>query len=262
LDPACPIEHFLAPARTQTGELALAHFCQGDGPSQDLRMIVIAELDTGQHRPVSAAVRTPDQITLTESHAGAFSTGTLICQGIIRVAPPRNEPFNVAVDGDGKSFNLADEFDPPGDCTETGRADFPAFRPDSTEMAFFASPGSVGVSGEARLAESWGLYETSGSGTASLLLSPISEPRGLAWSFDGRWLFFGGSVNGASGVWAFHPDTATLMQLWGESVDWLASAPSAYALAAITNDGDGAGRPQRRLVRIDISELPALPDSP
>jgi hypothetical protein len=75
--------------------------------------------------------------------------------------------FTVAAEGD-LAFDLAAHFADESDCTGTGRADLPAWRPDGEQIAFFGSPQSVRVDGQGWLDEPWNSFRQLNSRSTSL----------------------------------------------------------------------------------------------
>lgn len=262
LDTACRIEQFFSPARSGDGQLVLARVCQPkitaeSNPPHRERSIVVVDQADGSFRTIVRTAETADSIAVSDHLAGAFSAGSLICQGILGIVPPNVTQLQVVVEGRGRSFSLADDPQPgTNECDATGRADFPAVRPGTSDLTFLASPASVGVSGPERLDQPWGIYAVTAEGGSQLLLDGISDARGLAWSSDGEWLAFGGDIaDRGKGLWAFHPETGAIGRVFDGPVDWLTWAPKGQEIAAITNDGDVTWPPARQLIRIDASAL-------
>lgn len=161
-----------------------------DEPTAQLLMAYDRDLDQPKAL-ANPACRVSQYAWMPDMTQAFFGCGSRICQGIGAVSAGGIDSVDAALGEGDQAFNLADHFEDEADCTATGRADLPAVRPDGEQVAFFASPQSVGIDGMARLDEHWNLYLMApGGDQPEEVLADIDEPTSLAWSPDGAWLAF------------------------------------------------------------------------
>lgn len=130
-------------------------------------------------------------------------------------------PGPVTIDGQtwylDAVFRPGFEFsDSPDLCKPYGRARDGQYTEDGQTIAFFASPGSVGVAGRQRENVPWNLYLATPAAGGRLLdpasirkvFTGIRDPHGMALSRDGRWVSVAGDFGSdLVGTWLI--DTAT-----------------------------------------------------
>jgi Tol biopolymer transport system component len=78
-----------------------------------------------------------------------------------------------------------------------GRAASPAWSPDGGQIAFIASPASVGSEGQSRTGKPWNLYVMDSQQLQPRrVVSNIHYATSVSWSPDGTHLAFGGGLDG------------------------------------------------------------------
>jgi dipeptidyl aminopeptidase/acylaminoacyl peptidase len=165
------------------------------------------------------------------------SVGDVMCGSLLWVDADGVRYPDIAIEGDGESWNLGSFFaDTSTDsCTDQGRAAWPAWSPDGSRIAFFGSLGSVGVAGQARLDVPWNLYVIPPAATeARPILVDIAHARALSWSPDARWLAFSGGLEGLGGTWLFDTSNNRPIAISGSQANALAWSPAGDQIAAIT----------------------------
>jgi hypothetical protein len=189
---------------------------------------------------------------------GLVSIGSGICQGILKADRSGTAPIRAVVSDGTMRFNLADEFNRSDtDCSATGRADLPAISRSDGQVAFFASPAAVGVSGLSRLDSPSGIYLTGHDFmTPQLVLSDVIHPGSLMWSPDGKWLAFSGEVGDfGSGGWLFSPSSRALRRFTSAAIGELAWAPDGERIAALESPSeDAAALTDRHVLVFDVGK--------
>ena len=163
------------------------------------------------------------------------TAGSVLCESLLWVDDGGIRYPDIVVEGDGESWNLGSFFPDAsrGPCTDQGRAAWPAWAPDGSAMAFFGSPESIGISGQARLDVPWNLYLLAPSATeARHVLEGISHARALAWSPDSRWLAFSGERGGSEGTWLYDTRTDQTIAISPSQALTLAWSPAGDEIAA------------------------------
>lgn len=134
----------------------------------------------------------------------AVSRSDDLCAGIAILHGKHVEPLDVVVGTGENRFNVHDAFTGMRSlgCRETGLVDLPAWSPDGSRLAFFASPESVGLDGFAKADSAWNLYVVDlAEGAVRELHEGVRYPSGLAWS-DEETLVFAGTRGSDEGLWA------------------------------------------------------------
>jgi len=151
---------------------------------------------------------------------------------------PAPEPATI----DGQSWHLDVAFRPgffefsgsPGLCKPYGRARDAQYTEDGQTIAFFASPGSVGISGKQRENVPWNLYLATPAADGQLLdpasirkvFTGIRDPHGMALSRDGRWVSVAGDFGSdLAGAWLIDTVTGRARLLSKGSVNTTAFSP-------------------------------------
>jgi hypothetical protein len=121
------------------------------------------------------------------------------------------------------------------DCQDTGRAELPTWSADGNQIAFFASPESVGISGANRLAVPWNMYVMDADALEpEEILSGVVDPLTLEWSPDGATLLFRGEMPGHSElVWTLSVEDRVLAPVTGEPYFHPTWSPDGESIAAI-----------------------------
>lgn len=171
-----------------------------------------------------------------------------LCGFIVEATPSGAKPLSVEVADGSNRFRL-DDIAADSDCSVRGWADFPAWSPDGTQIAFFAAPAAIGLTGPARGDVSAVLYVMEPDSTsAASLLREVKGPRGLAYSPDGRYVAFGGNVGGQVGLWVLDRETKDLRMLAEAKVEWFAWSPDGKRIAVIEPAVDEPPFPSRIVV--------------
>jgi hypothetical protein len=265
-DPSCRLLWYKGSHRRPDGTLGLVRECQpivGSeiGNTVWQRSLVSVNRATGAMREIRGVVLSPDSVSwMPDGRSGAFSTGDDICESIVVMEPTTQHLVNLSVGDGARRFSLdADSAPGSNDCTNTGRADYPAYSPTGDRLAFLASPASIGVSGQARLDAPWGLYLTSGAGVPHEVMGDIVNPPGLAWTTNGRWLIFSGGV-GDQGVatWAVEAATGRLVRLSVQGLDSLDVSPDGTRLVGVTTTASTTWPPLGDIVVINLAPLDSI----
>lgn len=183
-----------------------------------------------------------------------------LCGVIVEATPDGPVPLDVTVSDGSEAFSLADTAPGP-DCHQRGWADWPAWSPDGAQIAFFAAPSAIGLDGPARASVPAGLYAMApDSGAAVRILGEdVIVPRDLAWSPDGRYLAFGGTIGDRKATWLFEPATGDLRAVHDQSFSWLAWSPDGSQLAGIELvDSNDPLIDQIVIVHVDQSAEPTI----
>jgi hypothetical protein len=259
----CRLVRYQSPQRLPDGRLGLARVCdppQGDSPdySQFSVALIGIERPTGVATELLTMNTNPGVIAWTSNQRRAVAgVGSFICQGIISVDADGERPIPVDISDGPQHFRL-DEEPTRGtrDCDFTGRADFPAYSHHGDQLAFLASPASVGYQGQERLSRPWNIYVLPTDGPPQTIFKDISDPRGLTWTPDDRWIIFSGVVRSfGSGTWAVRVSTGRLVQVSSQAVDWLDVSPNGGRLIGTASSDPTAEKVLNTLVLMDLSPL-------
>lgn len=174
-----------------------------------------------------------DERTMT----AVVGVGDSMC-GTLAVWDPKGVRYpDLSVSGPGGSWSPGDLIAPGGAevCSSSGNGGWGTWAPDGGSIIFFVSTDVIGKIGFDRLDQEWSLYSAPPSlDSATLLLSGIVEPRSPAWSPDGRWLAFSGTLEGESGgTWLLDPSDGSLILVSSSKAAWLDWAPEGEALYGI-----------------------------
>ena len=188
---------------------------------------------------------------------GLMADSSRICSTIAEIANGEVISTEIVVNDGDRSFGISDQFrDRPDSCTEYGNADLPAWSPDGTQIAFFASSAAIGSSGPERLAAPWNLYLMEPDDkVAEPVLTGITSPYKLTWSRDSRHLAFSADeFDGRVGVWVFTPESGEVRQVADELVFQLSWSPEGDRLAGLGMVSDLDGPSQIVIVRTGLEE--------
>jgi hypothetical protein len=134
-----------------------------------------------------------------------------ICASIAWIKSGGLEPIPQRMSDGGRSWRLDEDFVDPGDCGRRGRAANATWSRQRNQIAFLASPESIGRDGQARLDVPWHIYLTNPDDlNPRAILRNILHPIDLTWSPDGRFLAFNAE---ASGIYVFELTTKRLIQV-------------------------------------------------
>lgn len=249
--PGCRVTEYHQLKRLPTGELGAVRICAREKDVEgDTVDIVAIGVDAARIRPL---LNTPAESGISgftfgpDLQRGLISAGGEICETIVAVEQGEVRPLRVTL-GDGKNRWSLDEGDQRS-CTSQGRASLPAWSPSGEEIAFFASPDSVGVADFDRLNVPWNLYLSDTEFRSPRpVLTGIRHARELSWSPDGNMLIFTGELAGRSpGTWLFAPKSNSLQLLSKSVFDSIAWAPEGRKIAAVVTSGVTTDDPKSEL---------------
>jgi hypothetical protein len=214
VDPACRFTQYQYPVALADGRLALTKGCEqvGGDPRVGYLLVVAYDFKDGAITELASlggrmALKASSWNSDASRGVGAQSSG--VCAGIAWLT--RSGPEGIAATlGDGaKRSRLDDWLREPStaSCANQVRADCPVWQPGEQVVAFFGSPASIGVEGQARLDIPWQLYLLD---SRSLRVTRVVDDirgscLGMSWSRDGRWLAFAGTVGQTEGIWLYSP---------------------------------------------------------
>jgi hypothetical protein len=260
-DPTCRMTEYQYATALSDGRLALTKRCDlaFDDPWVSVGSVVAYDLGEGTLSVVSDLGELGTGGTSWNSDAsrgvGDWSTG--VCGGIAWLTPTGAQGIPAVVSDGGKRMRLDDWLaHRSGPCDKQGRASCPAWQPGGPLVAFFASPGSVGVKGQDRLDVPWELYLLDSRSLRVRMAVPDVHGTctGMSWSRDGRWLAFGGTVGGSSGLWLYSPSSNALRLVSAvhpSSPDWSPDGTKLIAVEDPTSDYP----PRTRLVEADLAGI-------
>lgn len=182
------------------------------------------------------------------SRRGLISIGSGICQGIQLIDSGGLRPIDLNVADGGHQFNLADEFTQTGsDCSATGRASLPAITKDGSQVAFVASPRSVGLEGADRLDAPSSIFVADAALTkATGVLSDVTDIGAIAWSPNGKRLAFSGTVgNSGRGLWLLDTVSRTTTLVSHVQLSEIAWSPDGSQIAGLDSP---TGTPVRKVL--------------
>jgi hypothetical protein len=167
-------------------------------------------------------------------HTGYISHGSGICDGIAPLTRSGPARFPLPVTLDGHTWRLDEElFSSADDCVAQGRAAFAMLTPDETRLLFFASPGSQGHSGQARLDYPWNLYlwQPPEQGQPSALATGFDDIRGMDIAPDATRAAVAARRGHTEGLWLVDLHTGKLRQIGGGHLDYPTFSPDGRRLA-------------------------------
>jgi hypothetical protein len=181
-------------------------------PNESSAYLVAYDLQTHEIRPL---VKAP-----LPYYASYFSWNPEMTRGVMQmyqtlggtifwITPEEGAPMDVVVGDDKRSWSLATEYPKWADDDNQGIAAFPAWSPDGTPIAFFASTDAIGRPGLSAAYSEFKIYFMDPEEQKPRpVLDGIYHPMQLKWSPDGKWLAFIGKMGLPSkdGIWIFSPD--------------------------------------------------------
>jgi WD40 repeat protein len=212
------------------------------GTAQTIAALVPAPSYAGGGDIVQTAIN-PGQVAWNPTLSRAIiAVGNGLCSDLGTLTRQGVSEFNVVVEDGDHSWRLDDGLHHPASepCTQ-GRAAGPAWSPDGQQIAFLASPQSVGVHGVARQNVPWNLYLMPASGgKPRVLLSNISYATDVAWSPAGDRIAVTGGLHGAGqGLSVVDPQGRNVRKVTTqEAVDisWTPDGKSIIALVEAQSD--------------------------
>jgi hypothetical protein len=195
-----------------------------------------------------ALTANPDGTVFYIGYGGAF------CSTILRIDASGSHLIPWVVSGPGQPFRFDVEPARDGQCADAAWIDQPSLSPDGLELAFVASPDSIGKVGQARLDAPRGIYVADvATGGARLILGGIRDPRGLAYAHDGRRLAFSGELSdGRHGTWMVDETTADVQLVTDLTFEWLSWSPDDTRIAGIVPSGTAEEPLNMSLVQIPV----------
>ena len=250
----CDITSYSAPTALADGRLAALERCTVNDNAE--LSIVAFDIDSLERQELSALGYAPAWFAWNPTlDRGLFESGSELCQSLAWMTRDGMEPAEITVRDGDREFRLDEAFEPEGEC-DGGRANWPAWSPDGEEVAFMASPQSVGFTGMRRLDVPWNLYVVGVGESEARRIGDfeVRYPRGLTWSPDGAWLAFSGEVSGqGEGTWLFERETERVTNVSNRAMDWLAWSSDGVELVAIFDPDPSETPPAFELIRIDLA---------
>jgi WD40 repeat protein len=244
-DPACRIINYIGPQALPDGNLGFLRWCDLLGRDRTDMALVGYDLGTGRQYPLMARPLgfNPTQFTWDPTMSrGLFSVGSGLCGGIEAMTRNGVMDYPVVINIGALEYRVDRHFHPfTGDCAgERVQASQPTWSPDGSRIAFFAQ--SITHTNFAQLDAPWNLYLVgTGDRTAIQVLSGV-QAGPLAWSPDGRWLSFVGTVAGRDpGAWLFDVANRQLRQVASGPFCGLVWSPDGSQMAALRALSPGCG---------------------
>lgn len=255
-DPDCTLTEYMVPTSLPDGRLGFVKYCATTTEEPFQYSIGAYDLDTGQVEFLGPRVSflAPAQFDWNPSAGRAIvSKSNRLCATIAWVTPQGFEYLSARIQDEEGSFSLDEGYtDVDPGCTK-GRADWPAWSPDGKQIAFFASPRSVGVEGMDRAFLPWNLYLMDPEEQQPRkVLDGITDPVGLRWSPDSTWLAFSGELGG-EGTWVFQPTSGRLVRVAEDQIG-PAWSPDGTRLVGLVEHGDESPA-RRELLIVDVARI-------
>lgn len=261
-DPAFRRTEYSDPTALPDGNLGFVKWCFGPGVRLYLESY---SWDSGKETRLALHELpfNPHQFTFDPDMRSRFlSTLSDICGTIAAFNSKQVQPLHIRITDHGHSWRLDDYFrrDPARPCSDEGRADWPTLSADGSRLAFLASSPAPGVRDFARLNLPWSIFVTDRPDLAPrAVLGGLRHPRGLTWSPDGRWLAFGGEIDGrGAGTWLFDPTSHRLVRIADNNPDELAWSRDGQQIVGVFNPNPSQSPPRDQVLILDV----ATPGSP
>jgi hypothetical protein len=231
-----------APTALADGRLAVTRVCHTASDIGGIFSVVGYDLTTGKAEDLVApqAQINPSSTSWNPAADTAIaSVSSSICANIFWLKRNGPRPVQVKISEGDKTWRL-DQSKPPGSggCPQEGRADLPAWSPDGATVAFFGSPKSIGLEGQARLTAPWNLYLLNPVNLRlKRVLVELKGPSELSWSPDSQWLAFSGKLDHSGGLWLYQVASGKLVRIDTDQPGLLAWSPDGRQVAAIQSVG-------------------------
>lgn len=223
------------PAAGEPDALAIVGVDWPSGPAQKIAL-------------VGDTTESPGQIATNPDGTRQLIALGDLCGVIVEATPTGSKPLPVEISDGAKHYRLDDLTTTP-DCSARGWSAFPSWSPDGGEISFVGAPEAIGVVGPKRADVPANVYEMApGATSATALIQNIQSPRDLDYSPDGRFLAFGGEINGRDAIWVFERQTGALRSVYDGDVDWLAWGPDSMRIAALEASVDAPPFPMQVVI--------------
>lgn len=249
------IDHFRLDS---TGDQVLfTRTCGRPDPSSEVSLLMLDE-PAATIQPIMSLPFSPASISVAPDLGRVLvSNSQGICSGFTLVTAEGIQELAAWVGEGARRFRVdADVRRAKPGCRDVGLADLPTWSPDGIEVAFLASPESVGVAGFEKAESSWNLYllDPETLSVSHPLLRQIGFPRDLEWSPDGSTLALSARVAGDDGLWLFRPADRSLQRVGDSVVDHVAWSPDGERIAVALPTGEPG---EQRLIIHDVRDLVA-----
>lgn len=258
----CRLTNYLDPTRTMTGSVAFVRQCIVDkrNPLEDVFELMSFQAEESQEPELITELGfNPIQFSWHPALERGFAArGDDTCATLVEIASRTLSYPTIRVADDEGGFVIDSSLveSAAQTCTDKPRASWPALSPDGDSVAFFASPASIGVEGQARLGKPWNLYTMTTEGRRPhKRIDDVVSPRSLTWSPDGRWLAFSGFLSRQEGTWLYAPVANQLVMISQEAMEWLAWSPDGGKLAAVSPPSQWP--PQSQIVLYNVAGIPS-----
>ncbi len=246
-DSRCSSLWYRAPTALADGRLGVTRVCQSPSSPGGTFAVLGYDLTSSKTEELVASQGQVNPSSTSWNPAvdtAIASVSSSICAHIFWLKRDGPQPLNVTISEGGKSWRV-DRVTPSanGGCDQDGRADLPAWSPDGGTIAFFGSPKSIGVQGQARLAAPWNLYLLNPVDLQlKKVVAEVKSPSELAWSPNSGWLAFSGEVDHSGGLWLYQIATGKLVRIDTDQPGLVAWSPDGRQLAVITSVGPEPAR--------------------
>lgn len=254
--------------RLADGRLGLLGYCAQVGPQQAASYLLAydeAQLTTSLLIPSPLPIDDSLSFTWNPSTTRALvSFGTLYAGLYWIDVSGTAQAVTGTIRADGKSFSLDTAyvgFNREG-VVNTGNATAPAWSPNGSTIAFFASTDSISRQGTSRITGSWllCLMDTQSLETNVVLkdIYRIGKPR---WSSDGRFIAFNGQIgsNGSEGLWVYSiANNETKLVAEGTFSDfiWSVDDKTIYGIRSADEDEQ-----EREVWQFDLGNVLSVPEA-
>lgn len=197
--------------RLADGRLAIRGYCTRVGPQQAASyLLAYDEAQQTTSLLVSSPLPIDDSLSFAWNPSATralVSFGTLF-SGLYWMDASGAQPITSSVEANGKAFSLETAFVgfTRDGVPNTGNATAPAWSPNGSTIAFFASTDSINRRGTSRITGSWLLcLMDAQSLEPKVVLKNVYRIGKLRWSSDGRFIAFNGQIgsNGSEGLWVY-----------------------------------------------------------
>lgn len=275
-DNRCRVTRYSIPQRLPDGRLGLTKECVGpEGSNVDATVSYLAyDIEADKTETLATVAPTWGRDLVNGALVGdenpesaswdagldtaVISTGGL-CSTLAKLTSRGFSDLPVKIRDGKRSWRLDEQLhaDPSASCSARGRANYPTWSRND-EIAFFASPQSIGVGGPDRVGLPANLYGMkAGDWKPRELLSDVESPTSLEWSPDGKWLVFTAGNRERAAIWLFEAQTKMAKRVLGGPVAGATWSPDGLRLAVIETLEleEGAVEPKAKVSILDVSDV-------